>query len=71
MKYGPYDNGLIVIGSSQGQLIFFEPVSLSIMLHHDRILPSIKSICFEPLKHVIIVSNEGVVKIMQLEKVKF
>lgn len=40
MKYGPYDNGHIVIGTSAGQILIFDALSLNIIFRFDKIVAS-------------------------------
>lgn len=48
MEYGPYDNGHIVVGTSYGNLIIFDSINLTKILHYSMFYCGISSITFDP-----------------------
>lgn len=71
-KYGPYDNGHIVLGTSYGQILLLDSTYLHLILKIDKfVIGSVTSISIEPLNLVIVTSNLGQVKSLGLEKDTF
>ena len=73
IRYGPYDNGHIVCGLSNGTLLIFSSIDLTKLLQMQIFLVPIVQIAFDPTKLVIATSMKGEVAALSLiqNKVKY
>ncbi len=54
LGYGPYDNGHILVGMSNGRLLCFRSLDMNLILSLQVFQQQIKHICFEPTQLVIL-----------------
>lgn len=73
MKYGPYDNGHIMVGLSNGLIIAFSSIDLTKLYQFQIFSSQINNICFDPTNLVILSSINGDVAALSLldNKVKY
>ena len=73
MKYGPYDNGHIIVGLSNGMIIAFNSVNLDKLYQYTIFYSPIQGITFDPTHLLIVTSTNGDIAVISLieNKVKY
>lgn len=73
LKYGPYDNGHIMVGLSNGIIVSFSSIDLTKLYQCQLFNSPITNITFDPTNYVIAVSQHGDVAGISLieNKVKY
>ena len=72
MEFGPYDNGMIILGTTKGEVLMFEPMNLNMVFKYSYLMNhTISSITFQPLNYIHISSLSGEIKLISLEKQKY
>ena len=73
IKYGPYDNGHVIIGLSNGMLLAFSAIDLTKLFQSTIFDCPIQGVCFDPTHLLIVSSVNGEIAIVSLieNKVKY
>ena len=58
-KFGPYDNGHIIVGLSNGYILVFDSINLTKLYENQIFEDSISSITFDPTHLIIVSSSKG------------
>ena len=70
VSYGPYDNGHIILGMSNGSVIVLNSHDLDKMFHEQVFKHPIAQITFDPTQLLIIISKAGEMTGISLIKTK-
>ena len=71
MKFGPYDNGHIIVGLSNGMVLVFSSLDLTKLFEYQLFNDSVSNITFDPTNLVIASSIAGEIAGISLIENKF
>ena len=71
MKFGPYDNGHIIVGLSNGMVLVFSSLDLTKLFEYQLFNDSVSNITFDPTNLVIVSSITGEIAGISLIENKF
>ena len=66
VSFGPYDNGHVLVGTEDGQLLALDPVNLQRIANYQISEVPVSQLCVDPLQFVIAGGEDGAISAVEI-----